>query len=461
MQPWTWTLFAAYLVVTAFLAWRGGQRTQSAAGFAIGSGRMNPWMAGMTLGACLASSSLFIIMPGFVYADGLPGLLGQTVPLVAGTAVGLWLFAPRFQKSGSAVHALTLPHWVGLRYESPNLRRLFAGLGVLQITYLVLIVVGCANLMKFALGVPYVLSVVLIVAFVFSYTGVGGAWAHALTNSMQGTIMLAVAVIIFASGYRFWADGSLVADLGATGLVAPDSRLFSSHLEIWLVPFLMGLALTTQPHLLTKALYVDGRRNLGITIGTAVGAFAVYALALFSGAYARLALPGGVRHDEVAARYLAEAFPWEPVGSFVIVAILAAAMSTIDGLLVALSASVSGDLLEREDVRTRRLVIAGAGVATILIALDPPPLVLILSQLGVFGLVVAAAGPLVAGLFLPGRLPVGVAMVSALVALAVHATLSLGGITENPGVGASIALPVGIGLAVGLSSWSSGSARSR
>lgn len=456
-HAWAWALFAVYLVLTSALAWRGGQMTSSKEGFAIGTGKMHPIVAGVTLGACLASSATFVIFPGFVYKDGLAALLGFSVPLIAGLATGLALFAPRFQDIGGEHKALTVPHWLGARYDSDTLRRLFAGLNILNIAYLVLIAVGCGYVMEAALGLPYAASVVLIVGFVFAYTGFGGAWAHAFTNTAQGILMLFMAVVIFASGLRFWSDGSLVADLSTTGLIAQDSVLFSTTAEVWLVPFVMGIALTTQPHLLTKALYVEGKRDLWRTIGIGIGTFTVFCLVLFAGAYARLTLDAGIPQDQVVARYLAEAFPIPAVGAAVSVAILAASMSTMDGLLVAISASVGNDLFPgKGSVRLNQGVLAGLAVITILIALSPPKLVLILGQQGVYGLVAASAGPLVAGLFMPGVLRGQVAVGVSLLALAIHfglgvgaglIGLDLGPFSTNPGVAAGVAMAVTVPLA--------------
>ncbi len=456
-HPHAWVLFIFYLVVTSALAWRGGQMTSTKEGFAIGTGRMHPAVAGITLGACLASSATFVIFPGFVYKDGLAALVGFSVPLIAGLLAGLVLFAPRFQDIGGQHGALTVPHWLGARYDSATLRQLFAGLNILNVAYLVLIAVGCGYVMEAALGIPYTASVILIVAFVFAYTGFGGAWAHAFTNTAQGLLMLIMAVVIFASGWRFWADGSLVADLATTGLVAPDSVLFGSVAEVWVVPFVMGIALTTQPHLLTKALYVEGKRDLAKTIGIGIGTFAVFCLVLFAGAYARLTLDPGIPQDQVVARYLAEAFPMPVVGAAVSVAILAASMSTMDGLLVAISASVGNDLLPgKGSVGLNRGVLAGLAVVTIGIALSPPKLVLILGQQGVYGLVAASAGPLVVGLFAPGKLRGTPALVTAIVALVLHfglgvgsgwIGLDLGPVTRNPGVAAGLAIAVTVPLA--------------
>ena len=449
-----WALFLVYMVLTSILAWRGGQKTGTKEGFALGSGTMHPVVAGITLGACLASSATFVIFPGFVYADGLAALIGFSLPLIAGLLAGLVLLAPRFQVIGGQVKALTVPHWLGARYDSPLLRQVFSGLNVLNIAYLVLIAVGCGYVMEASLGLPYPAAVVLIVGFVFAYTGFGGAWAHAFTNTAQGGLMLVMAVVIFASGWALWSDGSLVADLAASGTVAPGSVLFGSAAEVWAVPFVMGMALTTQPHLLTKALYVEDRRALGWTIAVGITTFAVFCLVLFVGAYARLSLGEGVPQDKVVAAYLAGAFPWPAVGAMVSVAILAASMSTMDGLLVAISASVGNDLMPgKGSVATNRLVLAGLALVTIAVSLSPPKLVLILGQQGVYGLVVASAGPLVAGLFRTGRLAGGTALASAGLALATHFGLALWGLgalglAPNPGVAGVCALLIGVPVAL-------------
>lgn len=441
---WAWGLFMVYAVATAALAVKSSQATSDGSSFAIGSGKMNPWMAGITLGACLASSSTFAIVPGFVYAEGLPALLGFTVPFIGGIALGLFAMAYRFQEVGAKVGALTVPHWLGARYESDTLRRVFASLNILNIAYLVLITVGCAYIMRDALGVSYEASVIGIVLFVFAYTGLGGAVAHAWTNSLQGIVMLAVAVVIFLSGAHLWSQ--IGPDLLSTGFVAPKSRLFSTHAEVWLVQIGMGFALTTQPHLLSKALYVEGRADLTKTLVTGILTFSVFSLVLFAGAYGRLVLPEGVPQDAMMAQYLQVAFGNPIVSAFVSVAILAAAMSTLDGLLVAIAASVGNDIFpDHGSVWVNRGVLIALAVVTIGVALYPPQLVLLLGQLGVYGLVAASAGPLLAGLFVNGRLPVWGAMGSTGASLLVYAILN--SLQGNPGVAAIGAMVVAIPIA--------------
>lgn len=293
-------------------------------------------------------------------------------------------------------------------------------------------------------GYGYETSVVGIVAFVFAYTGLGGATAHAWTNSLQGVVMLVVAVLIFLSGAHLW--DRVGPDLTTTGFTAPGSVFFSTHAEVWLVPLGMGFALTTQPHVLSKALYVEGPRELTQTILTGVATFSVFCLVLFAGAYARLTLPPGLAQDAMMAEYLQVAFGSPIVSAVVSVAILAAAMSTLDGLLVAIAASVGNDIFPGQgSVWINRAVLVALAVVTIGMSISPPGLVLKLGQLGVYALVSASAGPLLAGLFLKGRLPAWSAQTSAATALLVYAALNM--VQGNPGVAGIGAMLVSIPVA--------------
>ncbi len=444
-----WILFGIYAVATAGLAVVAGRDTGSTAGFAIGSGQMNPLVVGVTLGATIASSATFVLYPGFVYADGLAALVGFSLPLVAGLLLGLVVFAPRFQAIGAPAHALTVPHWLGIRYHDLGLRRLFAALQVLNVAYLVLIVVGCGYVVEASLGVSYEVAIVGITAFVFGYTALGGATAHAFTNTLQGLMMLGVSVAVFVSGLHTWPE--TWESLAGSGLTAPGSRLFSTPFEVWAVPFLMGVALTTQPHLLSKALYVEGPSALRTTLTVGMATYATYALMLSAGAYARVLLPEGLAQDRVVAEYVQIAFSWPPIGAAISVAILAASMSTMDGLLVAIAASIGNDVLPgRGTVWLNRLVLAVLAVTTLAIAWAPPDLVLILGQLGVYGLVAASVGPLVAGLGTQRRLRSWPAWLAALIPLAIHFGTALT-VIDNPGISAILAMAVGVPL--GLLAW--------
>ncbi|MEO1339190.1 MAG: sodium:solute symporter family protein, partial [Myxococcota bacterium] len=203
-----WGLFVLYAAVTAVLALRGMAQTTSLKGFAIGNQDMGPVLVGVTLASSIASTATFVINPGFVYTHGVSALLHFGLAGTLGVTVGLIVLSKGFRRYGDQTEALTLPHWVGARYNSGALRTFFAILNLLlAISFVVLIIKGSALVMVATLKLSYVPAVVLITLFVFTYILLGGTYAHAYTNFFQGVLMIAVAMLIVGSGVPLFADG--------------------------------------------------------------------------------------------------------------------------------------------------------------------------------------------------------------------------------------------------------------
>ena len=110
-----------------------------------------------------------------------------------------------------------------------------------------------------ALGIGYIASVVLIVGFVFSYIMLGGTYAHAYTNSLQGVMMCIVAVTLVLSGISLFGDGLMGTiasqDENLVKVFNPASPLYSNSWEVLITPFIVGFGLVAQPHILTKSLF--------------------------------------------------------------------------------------------------------------------------------------------------------------------------------------------------------------
>lgn len=466
--PLAWILFGVYLAATFFLAWLGHRKTDSFAAFAIGRRDMGPGLAGLTLGACLASTATFVINPGFVYAYGASALLALTIPFFIGIFAGLLLLGPGFRKHGSG--ALTLPRWIGDRYKSEGLRAWFAALNLLNVFYVVLIVVGSAYVMQASMGVSYELAVGIVIAVVFSYVFFGGTYAHAYTNSAQGGIMLAVAAIVFAYALKellglenvLATDGPLAAgDSNYLSLTHPGSPFYRNAFEVFVCPFVMGFAVVAQPHLLIKSLYLKRSSDTLRFLLIGGGCFVIFSLVLLAGLAARGRYGAELAQDVAASKWIAEAFPG-PLGAVVGVAILAAAMSTLDGLLVAISSIVGADLVDQPAMRRLlkikddeaagraalhggRIAIVVLGVVAWVIALNPPKLVGIFGQVGVFGLLAATVPAILYGVLRKAPPRAAYIAASSVIGLAVHLTIYLSGVINTSltaTVGLLVALPV-------------------
>lgn len=420
-RGFAWLVFGVYVVATSLLAIQGMRRTQDLAGFAIGGGKMGPIMVGVTLAAAVSSTATFVINPGFVYTSGLSALLHFGVAGYGGVVFGLLVLSKGFRQIGGRYKALTLPHWLGARYASPGLRTYFALLNLLlAISFCVLIVKGSALVMQHTLGLSYVTSVIVIVGFVFTYILAGGSYAHAYTNVLQGGIMAVVALVIFGSGlHLLTGEPDLAARLAAQDPallepIHPSSPLFGSFWQVFVCGFVVSYGLVCQPHILTKSLYLksDEDHTRYLIVGGIVGTS--FTLMLVVGLWARATLPDIASQDAVIATYIAKTFsPY--VGVFVSIALLSAGMSTMDGLLVSASSIVGNDLFlgimgerlmpgasqeerEQKALSASRIIIVAMGLAALGLSLDPPKLVGLFAQMGVYGLVAASAVPMTVGI---------------------------------------------------------------
>ena len=463
-RTFAWLLFGVYVVVTTGLAFVGMRKTKSLAGFALGNGDLGPVVTGVTLAAAIASTATFVINPGFVYAHGVSALLHLGVASFAGVLLGLVVLSKGFRRLGMKDGALTLPHWIGARYGHSRMRTYFAVLNlVAAVTFIVLIVKGSALVMQHTLGLEYVTSLVIIVAFVFSYILMGGTYARVFTNTFQGGLMIIVAIAIAASGAHYFSDGlgAFTARIGAIDphlldAVNPTSPLFGDLFTVFIAGFVVGIALVAQPHILTKSMYLSSDRDVSKYLVVAAIVCVVYSAVLVAGLYARLALPASTPQDAVMPTYLAQAFS-PVVGVLISVALLAAGMSTLDGILVSASTIAANDIylawlgrrrLEGVDEATRqkvalrasRYVLVGLGIVSFGLALDPPKLVGIFAQVGIYGLVAASLAPIACGVLgrPPARDVFAAAIVAPIVHIAVYGTIVWGrGEILNPAVSAT------------------------
>lgn len=461
-RPLVWGLFAIYLVATTALAWIGHRKTKDMKSFAIGRGDMSAVVVGITLAASIASTATFVINPGFVYAHGLSALLHLGAAASLGVIAGLVLMSTGFRRIGAASGAVTLPQWLGERYGSKVLAVGFALVSMLYLTFVVLIVGGLSIVMQKTLGLGNVESLVVIITFVFGYVFIGGAYAHAYTNTLQGVIMVVVAAIIvgsglhhFSGGFAAVADQLKAIDPNLAAPTNPASPLFHSIFSVYISGFVIGFAVVCQPHIMTKALYVKDSRAVRRYLAVAISCGLLFSSLLIVGLYAHLAdIPAAAlaRQDAVMMTYIDHAFG--PVSvAFITVALMAAGMSTLDGILVALSSIAANDLYlnlgehrwlagataEQRSAaghRASRWILVGLGLLAFVIAIDPPELLGIFGQVGVYGIVAASTAPVLFGIAIPS-LQRNTAMAAAVVGLVAHFALYLGGISANPGVTAT------------------------
>lgn len=480
---WFWAtsaLLAFYAALILYFVVQGARKTRSISDYAVGSTGFSPVVVGLSLAASITSAATFIINPGFIALFGWSAFLAFAVVLPLGLFLSLIVLTKSFRRFGTSVKALTMSQWIGTRYQSVAFGRFFALLSLLLLTFIVLICVGMTKVVAQALGMEEFPVLVGLVVFVFGYMMFGGANSMVYTNTIQAVVMIVVALMMLGSGYEhfgagirgFW-DKLAALDPALTQAFNPASMVSRDFFEVVVCNFVVGIAVVCQPHIITRSLMLRDDRDVNRYLFTGIVVETLFFLVVFTGFYARLMFPdlttpeGAVlKMDGIVSAYVVREFPvW--AGLIVILGLLSAGLSTLEGLIQSLSTTLSADLLqpllgieeERQKVVLNRAVIAVLAVAAIAVSqyqLQHPSLsVGIFAQNGVYAFFSAAFVPVLLGIFAK-ETPRIAAIAASIAAVTVHFGAYYGGVNQylqgpvrNPAVAATLAILAS--LAVGLS----------
>lgn len=385
-----WLACLLLLVYTAILirnAWIGRQASTGMDAYYVGNRSMGGIAIGISFYATFASTNSYIGHAGKSYAYGLPWV-SFALALVAFTYISWRFIAPKLRAFAANFDALTLPDYLGARFcgEADHDRqplRLASAVIIIfsSLLYLVAIFKGAGHLFQQFLNIPYESAVLLTLVIVVIYTSVGGFISVVRTDVMQGILMVIGAVLLF----YFVTEAA--GGVGAIGELAsqPDkSYLFEWNGGISFA-FLIGLSLSgalkliVDPRQLSRfyALKNDEEAKRGIWIAM-IGLLLVQLSIFPIGLYSHFLLEDVTDTDLIVPTLLnaPEIFPiW--AADFLTVAIVAAAMSSMDSvLLVAASTSFKNLIRPLHPTKaelgwTRSLVMVIAVLAAAL-ALNPP-----------------------------------------------------------------------------------------
>ena len=476
-----WILIAVYVAVTLFFVIRGALKVKTMNDYAVGNVNFPPWTVGFALAASMTSAATFVINPGLVATYGISAFISYGLVYPAAAMISLVVLTIGFRKFGSSVKAGTLAQWMGKKYESKGFALYFAILSLLLLTGIVLIAVGLTKVISKTLDVPELYVLIATIVFIFGYMMFGGANSMVYTNTVQAIIMLFVAFIMIGSGYAYFQDGvtGFIDKLGSidgklTQLYNESSFLFRDFFEIFIAQIVIGAAIVCQPHIITKSLLIKDPKGVKSYLISGVIAQAIFFLVVFVGLYARLQFPElkagdvALKTDGIIPAYVVSVFPVF-ISLFVVLGLISAGISTLEGLIQSLSSTITQDLIkpyitdkfvkkeltDRAMIIINRSVIGILGIVAVLMTYDqlvnPKLSVAIFAQNGVYAYFSAAFVPIIFGMFMKDVNKTAV-IISSVIAVAVHFTMYYGKLTvpftvatgENPGVAAAVAILISI-----------------
>ncbi|MBL0024302.1 MAG: sodium:solute symporter [Saprospiraceae bacterium] len=463
-------LLSIYAIFTIFLVVKGARNTKNIKDFALGDG-FSPVVVGLSLAASITSAATFIINPGFVALYGLSAFLAMSVVIPIALFLSLIVMSKSFRKYGNNTKAITLAQWVGNRYDSSSFSLIMAFLSLLLLTFIVLICVGITKVLSNALGTSELVTLIALVVFVFGYTMFGGANSMVYTNTIQAVLMLVVAIILLTSGYAHFTDGIAAfwnkiesIDPNMSKVFNENSPLFRDWFEVIFCNFIVGIAIVCQPHIITKSLMLKSDKDVNKYLYIAILTELIFFLVIFVGFYARIMFPDltvgdkVLKMDGIMSAYVVHKFS-VGVGVLVIMGLISAGLSTLEGLIQSLSTTITNDIVSplakwenrpERLIKTNKIVIIILGIVSILISynqiINPNLSVGILAQNGVYAFFSAAFVPVLFGIFVK-EMPKQAAIAASITAIMVHFSIYYGELTpyttgaiRNPAVAAAIAI---------------------
>jgi SSS family solute:Na+ symporter len=450
-------LYALIGVGVALAARRG--LGAGASEYYLAGRRAGGFISALSYGATTYSAFMMVGLAGLTYAGGV-GALGFELVYLAGLGL-VAIFGPRFWLASRAFGFITPAEMLSHRYASR-----WVG-GVMAVTACIfLIPYSAVQLM----GIGYLVSamtdrvigfeqgIFIGAALALIWTLAAGMRSVLWTDALQVVVMLVSSLI--AVGFVLAALGGPAAFLASTRadygewLAVPGPGLFSLSTFIGLtVPwFFFSISNPQVSQRLFTTESLGAMRTM--LLGFLVLGFVYTLISVIWGFSALQLVPGLDQPDLATPRLLATAAIPAPVAVVLVVGIIAAAVSTVDSILLSLSSLAARDLYRPLAPGGAREMLAGQAVILVVTTLAivfarlQLDLITVLSVAASSGLLVTV--PSIVGCFFWRRGTAAGAIVSMVGAGVAVTALQLSG-TDPLGVPASVcggALAVGLFVAV-------------
>lgn len=404
-------LLVGYTGLLAYHAWSGKRSTRGVADYFVGGRAMGPIAIGLSFFATYSSTNSFVGFSGRAYEWGVTWFV--LTPFVVVMCLFAWVaVAPRLRTFTESLGSLTIPDFIGFRFGSSPARFLAALIIILaSLIYMTAVFKGIGYLLQSFLEIPYRAAILLVFVVVMVYTVVGGFVSVVKTDAVQGVVM------ILAGFLLFWGTTRAAGGIGSLAVLADDAG--TAPLLRWggsvAIPVAMGVAFANtlkfavEPRQLSRFYALESRAAARRSLWVSTLAFlVVYSLLIPVGLYARSVTPGLEDTDLVVPRLLAMEGVFSPgTSAFLLLAMVAAAMSSLDSVLLVMASTAERDVAgffrkgrdERSVLSSTRVYVALFALVTALIALYAPTDIVSLTALSgaVYGACFAA--PLILGLY--------------------------------------------------------------
>ena len=347
-----YTVLVLYLGIMAFIGWYAGRKTNNIGDFFVLSGKAGVVVSGIAYFSTQFSMGTFLGTPGTIYGVGYAGMAISVPGAVFCMILPALLIGRKLITLGHKYGFLTMADYLTDRYHS---KKMSGVLGVMMLFFLVPMmgaqIIGAGVIVHVFTGLPEWVGVVGMGIIVILYCMSGGMKGAMMTDVIQGSLMIATAVVTFivsvVMGGGFSNINHTLQSMNEAYLTFPGANgympwtYYVSNIVLWSF-FTMG-----QPHLFTKFFAMKDHKTMfkAILLGTA-GMFFSATLIEWAGVNGIASIQNIEKADQIIPMILQRGMnPF--LASIFIAGIVAAGMSAIDGILVTTTGAVTRDIYQK------------------------------------------------------------------------------------------------------------------
>ncbi|MCK4663449.1 MAG: sodium/proline symporter [Bacteroidales bacterium] len=348
--------FILYLILVLVIGFITFRSNKSHKDFFIGGRKLNPWVVAFSERASGESAWLLLGLPGLALASGFIGIW-TALGCILGIIFYWFYIAKDLRIESEKYNAITIPNFFAEKFDKNDkiIRIVSTFIIIFFFTfYLAAQFNGAGKVLDVTFGIPKLYGIIIGAVIIIFYTMMGGFFAVAWTDLVQGIIMIGALVILPLVGLiEINASGtSFTQSVGSAG---NDFVSFVGGKTGWAAVAIIigglswGLGYMGQPHLLTRFMSIKDPGKIKISRRIAI----VWAIPAFFGAIMigliGLSLYGqGYFNDveEIMPHLANTLLPAWLAGIFISGAV-AAMMSTADSQLLVITSSVIEDFYHK------------------------------------------------------------------------------------------------------------------
>ena len=442
-----------FLCVTVAVGIYSRRQAKTVDGFVLGGRSVGPWLTAFAYGTSYFSAVVFVGYAGqFGWKYGMSASWIGIGNAVIGSLLAWIILGRRTKLMTQHIQSRTMPDFFGTRYSDEGLRVAASIIAfVFLIPYTAGVYMGISKLFEMGFGVPYEYCAMVMALLTAVYVILGGYKATAINDFIQGVIMLfGITTVIFVV---LNTQGGLVEAFHKMQAMTPNADDLSQRgadlyanfqagdFASWFGPnplSLLGVVILTSvgtwglPQMVGKFYSITDESAIkrGTIIST-IFAFIVAGGCYFLGGFGRLFVPtafnaekGKFVFDNIVPTML-ESLP-DVLIALVILLVLSASMSTLAGLVLTSSSTMTLDLIYRdkksqigeveggeiddmvaEKIERRKVIIMRVLIVffialSLMIALNPPQFIAQLMGISWGALAGAFLAPFMLGLYWKG-----------------------------------------------------------